>query len=144
VLVCKATSLALNRQTEKAKTQLSAAESACEQHATKQAHFDAKWPCSLRELELEPQLSIILKKEGQTLENEMTEARKLFEQVRIVDLLEELGWQATKPRGAQLRGSCPLPGCSRTTTLGSSSPSQWTFSVKRDRNIYSGMLVTSS
>ena len=62
--------------------------------------------------------------------------REIRERVRIVDLLEELGWQATKTRGAQLRGSCPLPGCNRTTTLGRSNPSQWTFSVQRDRNIY--------
>ena len=62
--------------------------------------------------------------------------REIRERVRIVALLEELGWQATKTRVAQLRGTCPLPGCSRTTTLGSSSPSQWTFSVERDRNIY--------
>jgi hypothetical protein len=53
-----------------------------------------------------------------------------------VDLLEELGWQATKTRGAQLRGSCPLPGCSSSTTLGKPGSSQWTFSVQRDRNIY--------
>ena len=33
--------------------------------------------------------------------------REIRERVRIVDLLEELGWQATKTRGAQLRGSCP-------------------------------------
>jgi len=62
--------------------------------------------------------------------------RKIREQVRIVDLLEELGWQATKTRGAQLRGSCPLPGCRITTTPDRSNPSQWTFSVQRDRNIY--------
>ena len=62
--------------------------------------------------------------------------REIRERVRIVDLLEELGWQATKTRGAQLRGSCPLPGCRSTTTLGKTDPSQWTFSVQRDRNIY--------
>lgn len=62
--------------------------------------------------------------------------REIRERVRIVDLLEELGWQATKTRGAQLRGSCPLPGCKSTKTDGKPSPSQQTFSVQRDRNIY--------
>ena len=62
--------------------------------------------------------------------------REVRERVRIVDLLEELGWQATKTRGAQLRGSCPLPGCESTRTGGKPSPSQQTFSVQRDRNIY--------
>ena len=62
--------------------------------------------------------------------------REIRERVRIVDLLEELGWQATKTRGAQLRGSCPLPGCKRTTTIDKPSSSQWTFSVQGDRNIY--------
>jgi|GEM_PF-912630 len=62
--------------------------------------------------------------------------REIRERVRIVDLLEELGWQATKTRGAQLRGSCPLPGCKSTTTSGKPSPTLWTFSVQRDRNIY--------
>lgn len=61
---------------------------------------------------------------------------EIRERVRIVDLLEELGWQATKTRGAQLRGSCPLPGCRSATTLARPSPSQWTFSVQSDRNIY--------
>ena len=36
--------------------------------------------------------------------------REIRERVRIVDLLEDLGWQATQTRGDQLRGSCPLPG----------------------------------
>jgi DNA primase len=62
--------------------------------------------------------------------------REIRERVRIVALLEELGWQATKTRGAQLRGSCPLTGCGSTTTVASPSPSQWTLSVQRDRNIY--------
>jgi len=62
--------------------------------------------------------------------------REIRERVRIVNLLEELGWQATKTRGAQLRGSCPLRGCKSTTTGGKPSPTLWTFSVQRDRNIY--------
>lgn len=62
--------------------------------------------------------------------------REIRERVRIVDLLEELEWQATKTRGAQLRGSYPLPGCRSKTILGKSGPSEWTFSVQRDRNIY--------
>lgn len=62
--------------------------------------------------------------------------REIRERVRIVDLLDELGWQATKTRGAQLRGSCPLPSCKSPETGGKPSPSQWTFSVQRDRNIY--------
>ena len=62
--------------------------------------------------------------------------REIRERVRIVDLLEELGWQATKTRGAQLRGSCPLVGCRNTITVAGRSPSQGTFSVQRDRNIY--------
>ena len=62
--------------------------------------------------------------------------REIREQVRIVDLLKELGWQTDKTCGAQLRGSCPLPGCKRTETGGKSGPSQLTFSVQRDRNIY--------
>ena len=62
--------------------------------------------------------------------------REIRERVRIVDLLEELGWQATKTRGAQLRRSCPLSGCKSTTTSGKPSPTLWTYSVQRDRNIY--------
>ena len=62
--------------------------------------------------------------------------REIREQVRLVDLLEQMGWQATKTRGAQLRGSCPLLGCRSTTTGDKPSPSQRTFSVQRDRNIY--------
>lgn len=62
--------------------------------------------------------------------------REIRDRVQIVDLLEELGWKAIKTRGAQLRGSCPLPGCRSTTTGGKPSPSQQTFSVHRDRNIY--------
>jgi DNA primase len=62
--------------------------------------------------------------------------REIRKRVRIVDLLEERGWKATKTCGAQLRGSCPLPGCQRTTTVDKPSPSQWTLSIQRERNIY--------
>jgi DNA primase len=62
--------------------------------------------------------------------------REIRERVRIVDLLVEMGWQPTKGRGDQLRGPCPLPGCTSTTTDDRTRQSQRTFSVQRERNIY--------
>jgi hypothetical protein len=62
--------------------------------------------------------------------------REIRERVRIVELLVEIGWPPTKGRGDQLRGPCPLPGCTSITTDVRTSQSERTFSVQRVRNIY--------
>lgn len=52
---------------------------------------------------------------------------ELRSQLRIIDVLTQIGWQSTKGRGEQLRGPCPI--CSGLEV----APS---FSVNTGRNIY--------
>ncbi|MBI2481523.1 MAG: hypothetical protein HYV60_23645 [Planctomycetia bacterium] len=35
---------------------------------------------------------------------------ELRSQLRLIDVLTQIGWQSTKGRGEQLRGPCPLCG----------------------------------
>jgi hypothetical protein len=49
--------------------------------------------------------------------------------VRLIELLAAIGWRATRERGAQLRGPCPLPGCRGSRCVS-------TFSLHCGRNIY--------
>ena len=51
----------------------------------------------------------------------------LRSQLRIIDVLTQIGWQSTKGRGEQLRGPCPLCGGAEV------APS---FSVNTGRNLY--------
>ena len=52
---------------------------------------------------------------------------ELRSQLRILDVLTQIGWQSTQGRGEQLRGPCPLCGGPEV------APS---FSVNTRRNIY--------
>ena len=49
-------------------------------------------------------------------------------QVSMTRVLDLIGFQATRRRGAQLRGPCPIPGCRST--------SRRAFSVHLTRQIY--------
>jgi DNA primase len=49
-------------------------------------------------------------------------------QVSMTQVLDLIGFQASGRRGPQLRGPCPIPGCSST--------SHRTFSVQLTRQIY--------
>lgn len=69
--------------------------------------------------------------------------RKLKQQILIIDLLESTGWKATKGRGAQLRGPCPLPTCSGRSH-DHSGHSQSSFSLSLERNIYQCFRCQSS
>ena len=53
---CRATSLSLNRQTEKAEKDFKDAEAMHQQIATKLDDFNKNWPCSLKQLDLEKEL----------------------------------------------------------------------------------------
>ena len=60
---------------------------------------------------------------------------ELKRRIRLLDLLEGLGWTSTKGRGEQLRGPCPLPACS--TRNGSDlKGAKRSFSVHVGKNVY--------
>ena len=69
--------------------------------------------------------------------------RELKQQIRIIDLLRSKGWKATKGRGAQLRGPCPLSNCD-SRSYDHSSPKQPSFSLHLERNIYQCFRCQSS
>jgi DNA primase len=54
--------------------------------------------------------------------------RRLRQQVSMAQVLDLLGFQATRRQGDQLRGACPIPGCS--------SRSGYSFSVHLTRQVY--------
>lgn len=58
--------------------------------------------------------------------------REIRARVRLVDLLASIGWRASRRRGDQHRGPCPLPGCVERIDRRSQS----TFSLHTGRNIY--------
>lgn len=53
---------------------------------------------------------------------------QLRQRITMSQVLDLLGFQATWQQGSQLRGPCPLPGCSATSSR--------TFSVHRSRQVY--------
>ena len=53
---------------------------------------------------------------------------ELRRQITMREVLDLLGFQPTSRRGAQLRGPCPIPGCSST--------SDRSFSVHLARQVY--------
>jgi DNA primase len=54
--------------------------------------------------------------------------RQLRQLVSMTEVLELIGFRATRRKGSQLRGLCPIPGCP--------SASDPDFSVEVDRQIY--------
>ena len=53
---------------------------------------------------------------------------QLRRQITMRQVLDLIGFQATCPQGSQLRGPCPIPGCSSTSSR--------IFSVHRRRQVY--------
>ena len=53
--------------------------------------------------------------------------RQLRQRVSMTEVLELIGFRATRQRGSQLRGPCPIPGCP--------SASDPDFSVQVDRQV---------
>ena len=60
---------------------------------------------------------------------------ELKRRIRLIELLERIGWTSTEGRGDQLRGPCPLPACS--SRKGSDLKShKRSFSVHAGKNVY--------
>ena len=72
---CRATSVALNRQTEKAEKAFKAAEASHQENAKKLENFNENWASSLKQLDLEKELS----SHTPVLEEALSNARKEFE-----------------------------------------------------------------
>ena len=72
---CRATSVSLNRQTEKAEKAFKDTEATYHENAKKLDDFNEKWPCSLQQLESEKELS----SRAPVLEEALSNARKEFE-----------------------------------------------------------------
>ena len=72
---CRATSVSLNRQTEKAEKALKSAEASHQENAKKIENFNENWPCSLKQLDLEKELS----NHAPVLEEALSNARREFE-----------------------------------------------------------------
>ncbi len=72
---CKATSVSLNRQTEKAEKAFKNAEASHQENAKKLEDFNENWPCSLKQLDLEKELT----SHAPVLENALNNARIEFE-----------------------------------------------------------------
>ena len=72
---CRATSVSLNRQTEKAENAFKVAKAAQQENARKLEHFEENWPCSLKQLESEKEL----KSQSPALEVTVSQARQEFE-----------------------------------------------------------------
>jgi hypothetical protein len=58
---------------------------------------------------------------------------ELKRRIRLVALLENIGWTRTGGRGEQLRGPCPLPACRSKTA--SASRAKGSFSVHAGKNV---------
>ena len=64
--------------------------------------------------------------------------RELKQRIRLKHLLDRIGWKNTEGRGDQLRGPCPLPGCSSSTSTDRDGRSgkHREFSIHDAKNIY--------
>ena len=60
---------------------------------------------------------------------------ELKHRIRLVALLERIGWTSTEGRGEQLRGPCPLPACRSQLTCASKAQKR-SFSVHAGKNVY--------
>ena len=76
--ISKATSLALNRQTEKAKNEFDQTKQEHQENTAKRQAFEGQWPCSLRELDLEKKLI----QQAPDLERKLHQAGLRFEETR--------------------------------------------------------------
>jgi hypothetical protein len=61
--------------------------------------------------------------------------RELKQQIRLLDLLQRIGWKSTKGRGEQLRGPCPLPDCC-VKSSNRSTNNDHAFSIHTTKNVY--------
>ena len=59
----------------------------------------------------------------------------LKHRIRLVTLLERIGWTSTEGRGEQLRGPCPLPAC-RSKSVSATKAQTRSFSVHAGKNVY--------
>jgi hypothetical protein len=62
--------------------------------------------------------------------------RDLKVRIRLMDRLDEIGWQPTEGRGVQLRGPCPLPVCQSRKSDQSQANGVRSFSVHIEKNVY--------
>ena len=64
--------------------------------------------------------------------------RALKQRIRLKHLLDQIGWKNTEGRGDQLRGPCPLIGCSSNTSTGRDGRSgeHRAFSIHDTKNLY--------
>lgn len=76
--ISKATSLALNRQTDKAKAAWDQAQAECQENTDKRRAFDQQWPATLRELEQEKELI----EQAPSLQKNLEDASQLLEEAR--------------------------------------------------------------
>jgi hypothetical protein len=60
---------------------------------------------------------------------------ELKRRIRLVALLESIGWKSTEGRGEQLRGPCPLPAC-KSKSASTSKAQKRSFSVHSGKNVY--------
>ena len=60
---------------------------------------------------------------------------ELKRRIRLIALLESIGWKSTEGRGEQLRGPCPLPACSAKPASASKSQKR-SLSVHTGKNVY--------
>jgi len=61
--------------------------------------------------------------------------RALKDQVRLIQLLDRIGWKSTEGRGDQLRGPCPLPACHSQSNSGERGARR-VFSVHQAKDLY--------
>ncbi len=64
--------------------------------------------------------------------------RELKKRIRLSQLLDHIGWKNTEGRGDQLRGPCPLPSCTSSTSTGRDGRrgEHRAFSVHDTKNLY--------
>ena len=60
---------------------------------------------------------------------------ELKRRIRLIELLERIGWTSTEGRGDHLRSPCPLPGCSSRIASGSNAHKR-SLSVHPRKNVY--------
>lgn len=60
---------------------------------------------------------------------------ELKRRIRLVAVLERIGWTSTEGRGEQLRGPCPLPAC-RSKIANASKAQSRSLSVHAGKNMY--------
>ncbi len=60
---------------------------------------------------------------------------ELKRRIRLVALLESIGWTSTEGRGEQLRGPCPLPAC-RPKLASASKTQKRSFSMHTGKNVF--------